>query len=235
MQVVILAGGLGTRIRTIAGDLPKSLVTVAGKPFIEHQLELLKENGLNRVLLLIGYQGELIRNYVRSGSRYGMKVTYSLEDPKKLMGTGGALVGALTELEDQFITLYGDSYLPVDFQKMIAWYRDQGRPAAMSVFKNDGKWDASNARVLGERVIFYSKKARKGDADYIDYGLSIFTREIIQRYLTQPMPLDMALIQQDLVESDELAAYRVKQRFYEIGKPEGLRELERYLEERKAG
>lgn len=231
MQTVILAGGLGTRIRTVAGDLPKSLIPVGDKPFIEHQLELLKSNGLNRVHMLIGYQGELIQNVVRSGSRYGMKVTYSFEDPKRLMGTGGALVGALTHLEDEFLVLYGDSYLPVDYQAMIRWYREQPRPAAMSVYKNEGKWDASNARILGERVIFYSKKAKKGEADYIDYGLSIFTREIIQRYLTVALPLDLAVIQQDLVEGDELAAFKVRQRFYEIGKPEGLAELEVFLKD----
>lgn len=228
-QTVILAGGLGTRIQSVAGDLPKSMITVAGRPFIEHQLDLLRRNGLTHVLLLIGYRGELIQAHVGDGSAWGVHVTYVREEENALLGTGGALIQALPYLEDRFLTLYGDSYLPVDYQSLIRWYTAQRRPAVMSVFRNEGQWDASNVRIDGDRVVFYSKSAKQGEADHIDYGLSIFTREIIGAYADRPMPLDLAVIQRDLVERELLAAYPVTQRFYEIGKPEGLAELEAYL------
>ncbi len=229
IQTIILAGGMGTRIQSVAGDLPKSMIPVAGRPFIEHQLELLRVNGLSQVLLLTGYRGELIQQHVGDGSRWGMRVTYVQEDPDALLGTGGALVHALPHLEARFVTLYGDSYLPVDFQSMIAWYDGQDCPAVMSVFRNEGQWDRSNVRVEAGRVVHYSKASKPGEADHIDYGLSLFTREIMESYAHHSMPLDLAVIQGDLVARGLLAAYPVTQRFYEIGKPEGLAELEAYL------
>ena len=228
-QVVILAGGMGTRIKSVAGDLPKAMIPVGGRPFLEHQFELLRGNGLSRVLLLVGYRGEMIGEYVGDGSRWGMEVEVVQEDPGALLGTGGALVKAAGRLDEVFLTLYGDSYLPVDYRAMVSWYRGQSCPAVMSVFRNEGQWDHSNVRVAGERVVFYSKQAKAGEADHIDYGLSVFTREIVLRYADRGMPLDLAVIQGDLVARGELAAYRVNERFYEIGKPEGLAELEGFL------
>lgn len=229
MQAVILAGGLGTRLRTIAGDLPKSLVPVAGKPLIEHQLELLKAQGLSRALILIGYQGELIRNYVRSGSRYGMKVTYSEEQPRRLMGTGGALVGALTDLEDEFLVLHGDTYAPLDYPGLISWYREQERPAAIAVHPAAKGGTDGNLRILGERVIQISGPGEDGSGSYCDAGVSVLTLSIVQRYLVAPLPLDLTALLRDLVEEDELAAYKGRNRSLKISRPEDVRVLESYL------
>lgn len=229
IQVVILAGGMGTRIKSVAGDLPKALIPVADKPFILHQFELLKKNGLTDVLLLTGYRGEMIEDVVGDGSEFGMHVDFVQEDPDSLLGTGGALLNAKDKLADAFMTLYGDSYLPVDYRAMAEWYQAQQRPAVMSVYFNRGQWDHSNVRIDGDRVAYYDKTAKEGEADYIDYGLSILTRDIVESYAEAPMPLDMAVILMDLVQKDKLAAYEVSQRFYEIGKPSGLEELDQLL------
>lgn len=229
MQIVLLAGGLGTRLKSVAPNTPKAMVPVAGRPFIEHQFELLQKNGLRDVVLCIGHFGEQIERHVSDGTRFGMNVRYAYEDPQKLMGTGGALLNAFELLAEEFLLMYGDSYLPVDFQAMIRWNQQRKFPAVMSVFKNDGQWDSSNVRVDGDRVGFYSKKARPGECDHIDYGLSIFRREVIARYRSATLPLDLAVVQGDLVASRELGAYAVTQRFYEIGKPEGLAELDAWL------
>jgi N-acetyl-alpha-D-muramate 1-phosphate uridylyltransferase len=229
MQVVILAGGLGTRLRKLAPDLPKALVRVAGKPFIEHQLDLLRNGGLNRVLLCVGYHGDLVERHVGDGSRFEMQVRYSREDPAQLLGTGGALLNALPLMEESFLVLYGDSYLPTDYPAFVRAFDLSRTPAMMCVFRNEGKWDKSNVRVEGERVIFYSKSAGPGEADFIDYGLSAYRRAVIQSYRGIVLPLDLASIQEDLVRRGEMGAYAVKERFYEIGKPEGLAELENYL------
>jgi len=228
-QVILLAGGMGTRIKSVAGNLPKALIPVAGRPFIRHQLELLRRNDLVNVLLLVGYRGDLIERELGDGSSIGFNITYVHEQPDRLLGTGGAILNALDHLADEFMIMYGDSYLPVDYQAMIQWYKSQKRPAVMSVFKNHGQWDSSNVRIGNDRVIYYDKKAKPGDADYIDYGLSILTKNIMRRYLQHPVPLDLAVILSDLVASDQLAAYEVTQRFYEIGKPEGLAELDALL------
>lgn len=229
MQVVILAGGLGTRLRAIDPLRPKALMPVAGRPFIDWQFDLLKQNGLTDVVLSIGHLGEQIMRHVQDGRAWGLRVRYACEDPQQLRGTGGALVHALPLLADEFLMMYGDSYLPIPFAPVIHAFRTGGSPALMTVFRNQGAWDKSNARIEGDRVIFYSKAAKPGEADWIDYGLLAFRRAVIARYEAAPVPLDMAVMLSDLVASNELSAYEAPQRFYEIGKPEGLRELEHVL------
>ncbi|NKB23708.1 MAG: NTP transferase domain-containing protein [Kiritimatiellae bacterium] len=231
MQVVILAGGLGTRIRSLSEGKPKSLIQVAGRPFIKHQLELLVQHKLTRILLCVGYLGEHIEAYVGDGSKFGMKVSYAYEDPDQLRGTGGALVQALPLLEESFLVLYGDSYLPMDYQAFIQAFRKDTNPALMSVYKNNGKWwDTSNVSIIGQRIAAYSKKGGLKESDYIDYGLSAYDRPIIEQYKDNPPPLDLAHIQKTLVSQKQLGAFIVQERFYEVGKPKGIKELERYLQ-----
>jgi len=231
MQVVILAGGMGTRIQSVAGNLPKAMIPVAGRPFILHQLDLLKRSGIDQVLLLVGYRGDMISDLLGDGSQLGFSIEYVHEKPDALLGTGGALVNAVDKLMPEFLLMYGDSYLPVDYRAMIEWYHNQQRPSVMSVYRNHGQWDASNVRIDGDYVVYYDKKAPPGSADFIDYGLSIFQRNIIASYRNHPMPLDLAVIQSDLVRAGQLAAYEVHDRFYEIGKPSGLAELDALLKE----
>ncbi len=204
IQVVILAGGLGTRLQSVAPNTPKAIVPVAGRAFVEHQFDLLRNCGLTRVLLCIGHFGEKIIAHVGDGSRFGMNVSYVQEDPRSLLGTGGALVNALPKIESEFVVMYGDSYLPVDYRDFVSKSRAQKRRAVMSVFRNSGLWDSSNTRVEGDRVVFYSKKSRPGECDFIDYGLTFFRREVIEGYRSQPLPLDMARIQGDLVARGEM-------------------------------
>lgn len=232
MQVVILAGGLGTRLRSVAPNIPKALVPVAGRPFVYHQLERLKQQGFTDVLMCIGHLGEQIELELGDGTRVGMCVRYSRESEGALLGTGGALVNALPELQEEFLMMYGDSYLPVDFRSLVAWVREAQSFAAMSVYRNQGQWDHSNVRVEKQRVALYSKTALPGECDYIDYGLLYFQKNFISSYAGQPMPLDLSAMLRHLVEAHKLAAYEVHTRFYEIGKPEGLAELETHLRTR---
>ena len=229
MQVVVLAGGLGTRLRALAPDVPKILVPVAGRPFVEHQFDLLRRSGLTRVLICTGHLGEQVAAHVGDGSRWGMDVQFVQEDPTRLLGTAGALLNAQAFLDPEFLVMYGDSYLPMDFAGFAGWFRQGRYPAAMTVFRNQGKWDPSNTRVEGDRVTYYSKKAAPGEADYIDYGLSAFRRATLERYRDEPRPLDLARVLGDLVQSNQLGAYEVRERFYEIGKPEGWKELDALL------
>jgi NDP-sugar pyrophosphorylase family protein len=229
MQVVILAGGLGTRLKDIAGSLPKAMVPVAGQPFIAHQFELLKRHGLTEVLMCIGYGADALKDYLGDGSSMGMKVSYSEEDPDALLGTGGALIHALPGLAETFMVMYGDSYLPINYSAVAGVFEKSERDGLMTVFRNQGQWDASNVRVEGDRVVFYSKSAKPGEADYIDYGLSCLRRDVIEGYSECELPLDLAVVLGDLVERAALIAYEVEERFYEIGKPEGLAELDAYL------
>lgn len=227
--MVILAGGIGTRIRSVAQGIPKALIPVGGRPFIEHQMALLRASGCREVLLCVGHLGEQIERCVGDGARLGMRVAYAWEDPAHLLGTGGALVHALPQLHENFMVMYGDSYLPVDYGAFARAFTASGAPALMSVYRNEGRWDHSNVRVEQQRVAYYDKRAPVGAANCIDYGLLAYRRDVIAAYAGQPLPLDMATILQALVARGELAAWEAPARFYEIGKPEGLHELEQHL------
>ena len=225
--VAILCGGLATRLRSLGMKLPKALMDVNGEPFIAHQLRLLRSRGINRVVLCVGYLGELIRDYVRDASQFGLQGEFSFDGPV-LLGTGGAVRQALPLLGESFFVLYGDSYLPCDYGLVAEAFRRSGQPALMTVFRNDGHYDASNVEFDGVRIVRYDKAAKTANMQYIDYGLGIFRREVFAR-MPQGQSSDLAQIYQDQLAAGQLAAFEVKERFYEIGSPEGLRETAEYL------
>jgi N-acetyl-alpha-D-muramate 1-phosphate uridylyltransferase len=170
--VAILAGGLATRLRPITQTIPKALIEVAGKPFIDHQLEYLRKQGVTSVVLCIGYLGEMIQEIVGDGSRWSMQVRYSLDGPV-LLGTGGALKKALPMLGERFFILYGDSYLPIDFGKVQAAFSNSGQLGLMTVLRNQNLWDRSNVRFENGQLIEYNKEKITPLMHYIDYGLGV--------------------------------------------------------------
>jgi len=227
LPVAILAGGMATRLRPITEKIPKLLVEVAGEPFFSHQLRLLKKNGLTKIVLCVGYLGEMIVEQYGDGSRWGMSIEYSFDGPK-LLGTGGALIRALPLLGDAFYVLYGDSYLPVDYQAVGRAFLASGKLGLMTVFENREAYDASNVWFEDSRIRFYSKKEKLPQMRHIDYGLGLF-RAAAFAGLPRDAVVDLAAVQTDLVGRNELAGYEMKERFYEIGSHEGLAELDRLL------
>jgi len=227
LPVVILAGGLAIRLRPITGKIPKALVEVAGRPFLEHQIDLLKRNAITDVILCVGYLGEMIEQRYGDGKTLGVHLRYSYDSPK-LLGTGGAIKKSLPLLPDAFFVLYGDSYLPVDYQSVAAAFQDAGKPALMTVFANADAWDTSNVWFDDGRIRLYSKRERLKEMRFIDYGLMICTRELFDGSPDE-VPFDLADTLEDLSRRGQLAGYEVNQRFYEIGSPAGLAELDRVL------
>jgi NDP-sugar pyrophosphorylase family protein len=231
LPVVILAGGLATRLRPITEKIPKALVEVAGRPFLEHQIELLKHNSIEEVVLCVGYLGEMIERRYGNGEGLGVRLRYSYDGPK-LLGTGGAIKKSLPLLPDAFFVLYGDSYLPADYQGVTAAFRQAQKPALMTVFANADAWDTSNVWFDGGSICLYSKREKLPEMRYIDYGLMICTRQIFDGS-PDGVSFDLADTLEDLSRRGELAGYEVNQRFYEIGSPAGLVELDRLLSDRK--
>ena len=227
ISVAILAGGLATRLRPITEKIPKSLVPVAGKPFLAHQLELLYARGLRHAVLCVGHLGEMIERDFGDGSAYGLRLEYSFDGPK-LLGTGGAIQRALPRLGREFFVLYGDSYLPLDYRPVAEFFRRSGKLGCMTVYRNEGRYDTSNV-VFGDGAIaVYDKKQRLPEMQHIDYGLSLFQAVAFKPYPVD-QPFDLATVMTDLVRQQQLAGYEVKDRFYEIGSPAGLAELETLL------
>jgi NDP-sugar pyrophosphorylase family protein len=227
LPVAILAGGLATRLRPLTEDVPKGLLDVNGEPFIGHQLRLLAARGVERAVLCVGYLGEMIQKFVGDGSGFGIQVEYSF-DGAVLLGTAGAVRLALPRLGRKFFVLYGDSYLPCDYRAVMDAFQSSGKMALMTVFRNEGRWDASNIEFADGRIIAYDKRNPSGSMHHIDYGLGIFDESAFAP-LAADRPHDLATVYQDLLRRGELAGMEVSERFYEIGSVEGLRELSDFL------
>jgi NDP-sugar pyrophosphorylase family protein len=226
IPVAILAGGLATRLRPITEKIPKSLVPVAGRPFLAHQLELLHARGIRRAVLCIGFLGEMIQREFGSEA-CGIRLEYSF-DGEKLLGTGGAIKRALPLLGDEFFVLYGDSYLPADYAPIASFFHRSGKPGLMTVYRNEGLYDNSNVVFRDGEIAVYDKKARLPEMRHIDYGLSLFKSSVFGQSPAGEK-FDLAEIQTKLVGEKQLAGYEVPERFYEMGSPAGLAELEALL------
>jgi NDP-sugar pyrophosphorylase family protein len=225
--LALLAGGLATRLRPITATIPKSMVTVAGKPFIAHQLRVLAREGVNDVVICSGHLGEQIMEFVGDGAKYGCRVRFS-PDGDHPLGTGGALRRALPLLGDHFMVMYGDSYLDTNFRRVSEAFDTIGLPALMTVFRNEGRFDASNVEFAGGRIVRYDKVNRTPAMRFIDYGLSLLKANIVEE---QPpnVAFDLADLYCGLADRQMLAGYEVHERFYEIGSPDGLAETDAQL------
>lgn len=229
--MVVLAGGLGTRMASVAPDVPKALAPVLGEPFAFHQLRLLAGQGVRDVLYVVGHLGAEIREAVGDGSAFQLAVSY-IDEGESLHGTGGALRLALDrgELPETFGVLYGDSYLPIDLTPVWPAFVASSRPALMTVFRNEDRWEPSNAVFEDGVVTRYDKNpaARAPAMRWIDYGLAVLGRDVVDA-IPPDSVVDLADVYRDLSERGELAGYEVSERFYEAGSPGGLAELEAYL------
>lgn len=227
VPVAILAGGLATRLRPITEKIPKSLVSVAGEPFLAHQLRLLHSRGVRRAVMCVGYLGEMIEKEVGDGAAFGIELRYSFDGPK-LLGTGGALRQALPMLGEEFFVLYGDSYLPIDYAAVLESFHTSGKPGLMTVFRNEGAWDTSNVHFENGRIVRYDKREKTPEMRHIDYGLGVFRAPVFAERAAGEA-FDLADVQRGLVAKGELAGHEVFQRFYEVGSHAGLAELETIL------
>jgi len=227
LPVAILAGGLATRLRPLTETMPKALVPIRGEPFLAHQLRLLRRGGFERAVLCVGYLGERIRDFAGDGGKFGLRLEYSFDGPQ-LLGTAGALKRALPQLGSEVVVLYGDSYLPCDYAAVENAFLAAGKTALMTVFHNRGLWDYSNVEFSSGRIRAYDKANRTPAMQHIDYGVAVVRSDPFEA-LPDGKPADLAAVYQDLLRRDELAGFEVAERFYEIGSPAGIRELEAFL------
>lgn len=227
LPVAILAGGLATRLHPITQTIPKALIAVAGQPFISRQLKYLRLQGVHRVVLCIGYLGEMIQEVVGDGADFGLDVSYSHDGPA-LLGTGGALKQALSLLGHDFFVLYGDSFLPVAFAPIEKAFLDSHKPALMTVLENGDRWDKSNVLFRRGELVEYNKHQPRPEMTYIDYGLAVLSKPVLEHY-PDGRAFDLAEIYHALSLKGQLAGYEVNERFYEIGSHHGLKETETYF------
>ena len=230
LPVAILAGGLATRLGPLVEKIPKSLLEVAGKPFAAHQLELLARHGIDHVVFCVGHHGEQIVQALGDGRRWSMRVEYIFDGPI-LLGTAGALKRAVPLLGDAFLILHGDAYLKCDYADVANRFLESGKLGLMTVFHNANRWDHSNIVYSNGRILQYDKFNRTPAMTYIDYGLGALHSGVFDDY-KDGEPLDLFTVYQNLIVMDELLAFEVPNRFYEIGSVEGLRETRGYLSQK---
>ena len=227
LPVVILAGGLATRMKPITEKIPKSLIEVKGKPFIFHQLNYLKSQDIQNIVLCIGHLGDMIESLIGDGKALGLNIQYSL-DGDKLLGTGGAIKKALPLLTKDFFVLYGDSFLPIHYKDVEEAYFSSKRNALITVVKNNNQWDKSNVEFESGKLIEYNKNTPNHRMNYIDYGLSVLNQSIFDAY-HESERFDLSDLYHKLSLHDHLAGFETFERFYEIGSQNGLKETETYL------
>jgi NDP-sugar pyrophosphorylase family protein len=232
LPVAILAGGLATRLGAIAERIPKSLVDVGGRPFAVHQIELLRSRGISDITFLIGHLGDQIQRALGDGARFGVRIRYALDGPRRL-GTAGALRHSLPLLADPFFVMYGDSYLECDFAAVADAFAASGKPALMTVYRNENRWDRSNVLFSGGAIARYNKARRTTDMHHIDYGLGAFRHSAFDRVATGE-EVDLASVYEDLLAHGDLAGFEVDTRFYEVGSVAGLQETSAYLAQKDA-
>jgi NDP-sugar pyrophosphorylase family protein len=227
MQMLILAGGLGTRLRPLTERLPKCMVVAEGRPFLEHQLRLLASRGVRDIVLCLGHMGERVLEYFGDGHRFGVNLTYAWER-NGLLGTAGAIRNAEALLAPEFFVTYGDSYLLLDYRAIMKRFRESGALAMMTVYRNEDRLERSNVAIRDGYVTAYDKTTRLPGMVYVNEGLSVLRRRSL-RLIPSGMPFSQEQFFQMLVRRRQLLAYETEQRFYEIGSFQGLEEFRRLV------
>jgi NDP-sugar pyrophosphorylase family protein len=232
VPVALLAGGLASRLHPVTRSIPKALVDIGGRPFIDHQLALLRRAGVRRAVVCLGHLGRMVEEHLGDGSAHGLELRYSYDGPR-LLGTAGALRQAGPLLGDLFWVLYGDSYLEVDYRALLTALPPRPALGLMTVMRNGNRWDRSNAVYRGGRVLRYDKRSASADMEYIDYGLTLL-RSTVLEFVPPDRPHDLADLYANMAERGQMAGYEVTRRFYEIGSPTGLEETRAYLQAQAA-
>jgi NDP-sugar pyrophosphorylase family protein len=227
LPIAILAGGLATRLGTLTENVPKCMLEVNGFPFIHWQIELLKAAGYRDFMFCLAHKSDVIQEYLGDGSRYGVNFEFSMDGATQL-GTGGAIVKAAQLLGEEFAVIYGDSYLPINYQDFEMAFKSSNSVAMMSLFKNNSHIETNNAELLSDGNVDYRKGTFDFRKTYIDYGISYFKKEAFKDYHPN-QPVDLAEICQILSINKKLTGYEVFQRYYEVGSYQGIEEFSNYL------
>ncbi len=229
MQAVILAGGIGTRFRPLTLKTPKSMIHVMGRPYLEYQIEYLKRYNITNILLCIGYLGENIQSHFGDGQLWGVRIKYSFEDSP--LGTGGALKKASNHLEDSFILIYGDSYLPINYSSIEKHFLEIDKMLLMVLYDNVEDTSVPNNVSLNEQgiVTHYEKDSRNSMLQYVDAGVLALKKDILDLL---PSGREASLEKEifpGLIARQECAGFVTRERFYDIGTPERLKAFEDYV------
>lgn len=227
VQAVILAGGLGTRLRPITYDIPKPMVPINGRPFLEYQIELLLNQGIKDIVLCVGYLREKIIEHFKDGADFGVNIQYSIE--KEPIGTGGALRNAGGFIEDWFFLLNSDTYLNFDYMKAAEVLLDTDRTGLIVVYSNRDKIAANNISLKNNIVLNYDKNTENPEMNGVDAGVSVYRKNVL-KYIPPKHPVSFETeVVPLLIAEGQLLGWLIDERFYDIGTPEMIKIMEEVL------
>ena len=230
-QAVILAGGRGTRMRPITDTRPKPMVEFHGRPFLEYVVEMLREQGFERVLLLLGHLPEVIQDHFGDGSTFGVEVDYSVTAPDDL--TVSRVQTARDRIEDCFLLLYCDNYWPMRMDDMWRWFRQLEVPAMVTVYANRDRYRPGKDSVLVEDgyVRAFDKTQTVPGLQGVEISYAILTKPVLDLLPAEDELFELALYPQ-LARRGELGAYITDHRYYSVGSLERLPVTEQFLARR---
>ena len=212
-------------------DRPKPMVEIHGKPFLEYLIDLLKESGITRVLILTGHMAEKISDYFGDGSRFGIEISYHYSEPEA--ETGARLRNAKGLIDDEFLLLYCDNYYPFKLQKLQAFHRTHGSTATMVVYSNKDKYSKNNVHVGQDGIIeLYDKSRTAENLNGIDVGFFLLKKSALE-LLPEGNPSFEAEILPQLVEKKQLAGFFTDHRYYTIGSLERFEQAVEFLKPKK--
>jgi MurNAc alpha-1-phosphate uridylyltransferase len=226
LPIAILAGGYATRIKPISDSIPKALLEFNHKPFLEWQLQLIEKNNGSLVVLCISHKSELIKAFIDGRPKSKLEIVLSYDGEQQL-GTGGALIKAMEFLGNEFLVLYGDSYLPINFHEVSDYFQKSKKLGLMTVLRNTLNLESSNVVYDNGWVRRYDKKHHSADMNYVDFGLNAFRSNVFVNY-TAGEYVDLSSIQSSLATRNELVGYEVNQRFYEVGSFQGIMDFKEF-------
>lgn len=225
--IIILCGGMATRLLPLTERVPKSLIIINNKPFIYWQLKYLESQGFKEVILCLGHLSNDVEKYCSAISNIKLKIKYSY-DGDKLLGTGGATIKASSLVKKHFFLMYGDSYLPINFSKVEDKYINCKKDVLMTIYRNKNNFDQSNVQYEYRDKFLYNKKSSHNSMQYIDYGLLIFNSKMFADY-KKNINIDLSDILNDFSKKKLIEPYEIYDRFYEIGSKSGLSEFNGYI------
>lgn len=217
----MLAGGLGTRMRPHTDAMPKAMIPFEGKPFLEHVLELLRDQGFTDVVLLLGYLPDVITSHFGDGSRWGLRIEYSTTLPEDL--TAHRVQQAAHLLDERFLLLYCDNYWPMRFDDMWTHYLESGAPAMVTVYANRDGWSRSSVIVDDQSMlrVFDRGRTTPGLAG-VEISYAVLERDVVLPLLPQHQELFEQAVYPVLAERGQLSAYWTEHRYYSVGGRERL-------------
>lgn len=232
MKTVILAGGLGLRLRSVVSDRPKVMAEVAGKAFLERQLKLLKSFGLVDILICVGYGKEMILDYFEDGSKLNMNIAYSIEHD--LLGTGGAIKNAESLLNKTFLVVNGDTYLELDYEKFVRFHRSNKALVTVALVEVEDSLRYGHVEVTHENQVVAFKEKQSiafPKSDLVNAGVYSMNRQLLKHIPdNKGISLEREIFPKLIEAGFPIFGYKTAGFFVDIGIPEDLRRAQAFFQ-----